>query len=251
MKDVDLVICVFACDTIERYKQEIIKINETWGKVAKSHPNIELLFFLGEAKTDIIGPNYIHLQGVENDNMSALYKQMFGLKYIYENYNSKFIFVCGTDTYPNIKKLLQFIGKYNHSDNLYIGGHGDYRYIGKNKLYFHSGGPGFIITSTCLAKLYPMLENAPIDWIQLCVDLDVVRDLAGASDVAIAGLIQLPTINSTIVKIDDMSFLHCNYKGFPCHINQVDVKNIISCHKMSSIDFDCFTKILEDNNYFV
>ena len=24
MKDVDLVICVFACDTIERYKQEIM-----------------------------------------------------------------------------------------------------------------------------------------------------------------------------------------------------------------------------------
>lgn len=251
MKNMDLVICVFACDTIERYKQQIIKINDTWGKVANSHPNIELLFFLGEATTDITGLNYIHLQDVQNDNVSALYKQMFGLKYIYENYNSKFIFVCGTDTYPNIKRLLQFIGNYDHTENLYIGGHGDDIYINKKKIYFHSGGPGFIITSTCLAKLYPMLENSPIAWIQLCIDQNIVRDLAGASDVAIACLIQIPNVNSTIVKVDDMSFLHCNYKGFPCHINHVDVKNIISCHNMSLGDFDCFTKILEDNNYFV
>ena len=251
MKTLDLAICVFACDTIDFYKQQIKKINETWGKLANANDNIKLLFFLGETRTDMIGPNYINLPGVENDNVSALDKQMLGLKYIHENYNSKFIIVCGTDTYLNIKKLLQFIGNYNSRDNLYIGGHGDKRHICNKDIYFHSGGPGFIITNECLNKLYPLLETAANCWIGLCIDQNIARDLAGACDVAIAFLIQLPFINSTIVKINNLSFLHCNYKGLPCHANQVDVRNIISCHKMSLFDFDCFTKILEENNYFV
>jgi len=150
MNQFDLIICIFACDTIARYKQEILKINDTWGKMVNSYENIKMLFFLGETPTDLIGLNYINLQGVNNDYLSASHKQMLGLKHIKENYETKYVIVCGTDTYLNIKKLMIYIKCYNSDDNLYIGGHGDNRYIQNKKIYFHSGGPVFIITKGCL-----------------------------------------------------------------------------------------------------
>jgi len=56
--------------------------------------------------------------------------------------------------------------------------------------------------------------------------------------------------NVTVVKTGDLSFLHCNYIGFPCHPHQVKASDIISCHLMSRGDFYHFTRILEENNYF-
>jgi len=153
----NLIICIFACDTIQTYRNEIIKINETWGKKIKD--NIKLLFFLGEEKTDLIGDNYVNLKGVKNDYLSASYKQFLGLKYIYEMYNPNFVFCCGTDTYINIDKLVNYIINFNFNpnSNLYIGGHGDFRQIGDKNIYFHSGGAGFLLTNGCLDKLYPIL----------------------------------------------------------------------------------------------
>ena len=43
----DIIFCIFGCDTIPKYKNEILKINETWGKIALQY-NIKLLYFLGE-----------------------------------------------------------------------------------------------------------------------------------------------------------------------------------------------------------
>ena len=80
-------------------------------------------------------------------------------------------------------------------------------------------------------------------------------------------------INSTIIK-NDIAFFRCNYKGISplnqegqCCIKYtkpieykwgvsegrcpIKLENIIACHNMSLSDFDEFTKILEDNNYFV
>ena len=55
--------------------------------------------------------------------------------------------------------------KFNHNDNLYIGGYDGIRKIGNEKVYFHTGGPGIIITYNALEKLYPLLENLMDDWI--------------------------------------------------------------------------------------
>src|SRR5579864_507725 len=99
----DLVICVFGCVTIEKYKQELLKIVETWGKHAKER-NVKVLYFLGEEQMDMtgkdhgsnlgvsdaIGENFIYMKGVTNDKLSASYKQNLGLKYIYEKYNPAF-----------------------------------------------------------------------------------------------------------------------------------------------------------------
>ena len=113
MEEYDLIILVYACYTIEKYKTQINVINKTWGKKCETYKNIKILYFLGEQKltefydTEFI--KYVNLSCVKDDYLSASYKQFLGLKFVYENYKSKFIICLGTDTYLNIPKLLLYI----------------------------------------------------------------------------------------------------------------------------------------------
>jgi len=254
METYDLIILVFACYTVEKYKTQIETINQTWGKKCETYKNIKVLYFIGEEKinnfsdTDTI--KYINLPGVKNDYLSASYKQFLGMKYIYENFETKFLICIGTDTYLNIPKLLSFINKFDYTDCLYIGGHGCERQVGTKKYYYHSGGPGFIITYNCLKKLYDYLPNLMEDWINTC-NINNISYLIPACDVAVSYYLQQTNINAKIINTNDLSFLHCNYIGSPCHINQIDLSNIISCHLMTTYDFYNFTNILNQNNYFV
>jgi hypothetical protein len=250
MNNYDLIICVYACDTSPKYRNQILKMNQTYNSVLKELPNVKLLYFLGEQTTDLNGEQYIHLKNVHNDYLSASYKQFLGLKYIHENYQTKFVMCIGTDTYVNIKKLNLFLSQFDHNENLYIGGHGDTRNFGSQKLFFHSGGPGFIITNKCLAKIYPKLEHFVDDWILLCKE-NCNEYLIPACDVGIAYLINLQEINAKTIHCGDFIFTYCNYKGFPCHVNKICMNNLISCHNMSLNDFDEFTNILINNNYFL
>ena len=156
MEDYDLIILVYACYTLDKYKKQIEIINSTWGKKCEAFKNIKIVYFLGEETepgfNDTNYINYVNLVGVKNDYLSASYKQFLGMKYIYENYKTKFIICIGTDTYLNIPKLISYIHKLDYTKSLYIGGHGCERQIGLNKYYFHSGGPGFIITFNVLKK---------------------------------------------------------------------------------------------------
>jgi hypothetical protein len=254
MFDCDLIILVYACDTIPKYKRQIDIINATWGKKCEEYTNIKLIYFLGEEKThffnDTDNIKYINLVGVNNDYLSASYKQFLGLKYIYENYKPKFIICVGTDTYLNIPKLLLFINKFDYTDCLYIGGHGDERQIGSKMYYFHSGGPGFIITYNTLEKIYKLLNTLMEDWIHVCNINNVGGGLVAACDVAISYYLQQPNINVKIIKSDYLSFINCNYLGVPCHRHQVNMKTLISCHLMNETDFYNFTQILNKNNHF-
>ena len=42
-KEYKLIVCVYACDKIDKYINEINTINETWGKLCTNE--IKLLFF--------------------------------------------------------------------------------------------------------------------------------------------------------------------------------------------------------------
>lgn len=248
-----MIVNIFACATVEKYKQEIIKINETWGKKAEEN-GIKILFFLGEEKTDLINENkYIYLKDVENDYESAAYKQNLGLKYIYENYNADFVFTCGTDTYINIDKLLLYINQLDKNKKLYIGGHGDYRIIGNDNVYFHSGGAGFILSNSVSSELYPQLCNIQNEWENICL-INNVEYLITACDVLISYYVG-KIIDIEIIK--NKNFYSCNHKGLCynstllCCGKKVNVYEIISCHNMTMRDFDELTLILENNNFFV
>lgn len=256
MDEYDLIFCVFGCDSISKYKDEIHAINETWGKKCELYPNIKLLFFLGEkiTETSFTGPNYIHLNDVKDDYLSASYKQFLGLNYIYENYKTKFVMCFGTDTYINIPILLLFIKKFNHNDNLYIGGHGSYTQINNKSVYFHSGGPGFILSYTCLHKIKPILPTIMNEWTRLCNEYKCT-ELIPACDVSIAYFLQKPNIDSNIIVNNDV-FFNCNHKGYAdnytynCCSNKIKLNEIVSVHNMRINDFHEFTKILVENSYF-
>jgi hypothetical protein len=260
MENLDVVILVYACYTHDKYKKQIETINSTWGKQHNKqfYKNVKILYFLGEEivdgfSNDSAKPShiqYINLIGVNNDYLSASYKQFLGMKYVYENYNAKFTICIGTDTYLNIPKLLSYIDNFNYEDCLYIGGHGCERQIGAKKYYFHSGGPGFIITNSVLKTLYDFLPNLMDHWIDVC-HKNNVDDLIPACDVAISYYLQQPGTNTTIIKTNDLSFTNCNYRGWPCHQHEIKMENIISCHLMSEEDFYNFTQILNENNHFL
>jgi hypothetical protein len=254
MNSYDLIILIFACYTKDKYKEEINNINNTWGKKSQEYSNIKMLYFVGEEhNTDFYNYNnieYINLPGVKDDYLSASYKQFLGMKYISENYNTKFIFCCGTDTYINIPKLLLFINNFDYEECLYIGSHGCNRQIGNQNYYFHSGGPGFIITQNTLKKIYHLLEFIMNDWTNRC-NIYNVQYLIVACDVAISYYLQQPGYDIKIIKTNDLSLINCNYLGYPCHCNEIDINNIISCHYMKTHDFYDFTNILNENNYFV
>jgi len=248
-KTYKLIINIFACPTIEKYKNEILKINETWGSTAKNM-GVKLLFFFGEEKTDLIGEEYIYLPKVNNDYESASWKQYFGLKYIYENYNSEFIFTCGTDTFININNLLIYLDTLNSNEKLYIGGHGALRKIGNNDIYFHSGGAGFILTNPILEELYPNFENLQNSWKIICENNNITN-LLYACDVSIAYFLMQ---QSDIKIIKNNNFYGCNYIGIyynylSCCTNKIIINSIISCHNMSTEDFENYQKILESNKY--
>lgn len=247
LKKYDIIFCVFGCPTIDKYKKEILKINETWGEVV-SKINSKLLFILGEEQTDLIGENYVYLKDVKNDYMSASYKQNLGIKYIHDNYSYNYLFVCGTDTYVNVYKLFEFLKVYNYNENLYIGGHGCNKMINNKNYYFHSGA-GFLLSYGIVNNIYNMLENMTDEWIKICKTYNV-NYLSVACDVCIAYYVQEKIKNLKI--ICNNNFFGCNYIGEPsCCKNKIILKDIIICHRMTLNDFDAYTKILKDNNYFV
>jgi len=271
-----LIICVFACATVPKYKDEILKIEETWGKRA-SQLGVRVLFFLGEEQTDLqdasesftnvtdssrspirLAPKYIYLKNVKNDYESASSKQNLGLKYIYENYNTDFVYCCGTDTYINIDKLLLYINRFDCNKSLYIGGHGGYRTIGNKNYYYHCGGAGFILSKKCLHSIYLQLFDMLIEWTRICTENNC-SDLITASDVSISYFLQNESTSSLEIIIANSLFFSCNYKGvirhgestyYYCCNQKIHIPDIISCHCMSLVDFDEYTQLLENNNYW-
>jgi hypothetical protein len=255
MEECDLAIVVFACYTVDKYKEQMIAINNTWGKKCQEYPNVRLLYFLGEEKRDYPEfhdtpvTKYINLPGVKNDYLSASYKQWFGMKYVYENYKPKFIHCIGTDTYINIPKMLIYLNQFNPNVMLYLGGHGCRRKIGERTYYFHSGGPGFVITYDVLKSFYPILPRIMDYWLNICRK-ENVEYLNPACDVCVAYYLQQPGSPVTAVKADK-EFISCNHRGWPCHLNNTNMSNIVVCHLMNPPECIEFTQILEANNYFI
>ena len=265
-----LVVCVYACATVDKYRVQIRSIRKTWGKLcnvtttntensispkinAIVNNKVKLLFFLGEEKTtdEFIGDEFVYLPGVKNDYLSASYKQYLGLKYVYENFGFDFVLCCGTDTYVNIPKLVKHLDAYSPKESSYIGGHGCVRTLDNINYEFHSGGPGFMLSYTCLGKLCPSLSQELVsNWLQVCHQNNK-NDLYGACDVSISYYLHTTGIQPRVINLDGLQFTHCNYMGFPCHPGEIDVSELLSCHLMSLVDFELYTNILLMNDYYL
>lgn len=237
----DVIFCVFACPTIVKYINEIDKINETWGSKAR-RSGYRVLYFVGEEKCVLQGDDYIHLKGVRNDYMSASYKQNLGLNYICENFTFNYVHVCGTDTYVNIDYLTPYLTQFNPNENICIGGHGCSRKIDNQDIFYHSGGPGFIISRCALNNIKNLLSDMVKNWARIVQTQSRDPHLVTACDLALCYYL---IKNDCKLIRDDKCFFHCNHVGFPCHKRNKLGKDIVACHNMSLSDFDDFTKILD------
>lgn len=258
MEACELAFVVYACYTVEKYREQIHAINRTWGRKCQEYPTrIRLLFFLGEENRnlpefqDTPVTKYIHLPGVQNDYLSASYKQWLGMKYVHDHYQPNFIHVIGTDTFVNVPKMLSLLETFQPHKPFYLGGDGGTRQViaDQKPCYYHSGGPGFVLPYTVLATLAPTLENLTDEWIQLCKE-NHVDYLYSACDVAIGYYLQKQNPPVVVLKADGL-FISCNYMGWPCHVGEVNMEKIIVCHFMQPHDCDRFTEILESNEYFL
>jgi hypothetical protein len=276
-KEYDLIICVYGCDTIPKYNEQIRVINDTWGKLCNiSELNVKLLYFLGEKTNDdsFIGENYIHLPGVCDDYSSASYKQYQGLKYIHENFKYKFVFCCGTDTYVNIPKMLGLKHNLDYNVNFLIGGDIGWRIINSSRYLFFFGGAGFLLTKKSLSLLYPLLPNIMDKWTEICIhnkidfepndkyynvekNLIVTIEHIDSCDVSISYFLQQPEINTKLINLPKL-FYFCNYRGFtydpdkPIYeIKPVYSDHIVTCHLMTTQDCYDFTKLLIEKSYYM
>jgi hypothetical protein len=252
----NIVFCIYGCDTIDGYKKEILKIKETWGKAPegatdkapsdKAPSDKALLFFLGE-EGSLQDNDCIHLENINDDYLSAGFKQYAGLKYIYENYNFNYVFICGTDTYVLTDNLVNFINQdpqISPDKSLVFGGHGDNRQIGESSLHFFSGGAGIVLTKATMDIIYPELGSLQDEWMWFCTD-NGYKTFVTACDLSLCyflkrrGVIFLNVCNR---------FFNCNYLGYhskvACCANSVDLRTMISCHNMSLQKFDELEKIL-------
>jgi hypothetical protein len=274
-----IVICVFACIIHPFYCHQVLKIQETWGRQCEDIYNIPVYYFVGEDRMDGIDTilryphRIIYLQGVKNDYLSASYKQNLGIKYIldYEP-NVEFVYVCGTDTYLVIDRLIPFLKFFDPTYKLCIGGHYnifDNRmiqfdqhlrdvlgitslFIGDSLEFFY-GGAGFILTKGLLSLLYIHLEKMTDQWL-----LNVPSQFSGACDVCLAYYVTC--LGGKLVRYYSR-FYECNYKGFidishkigydclyECCNNSIRICDIISCHNMSLNDFDNLYRLLGSSN---
>ena len=252
----NIIFCIFGCDTIERYRMEILKVKETWDKAttdkAPSAPtDYKLLFFLGE-EISLDDDDCIHLENVENDYLSASYKQYGGLKYIYENYNFNYVFICGTDTYVLTDNLIEYISQESQiapDKPLVIGGHGDNRQICRMSVHFFSGGGGIILTKATMDIIYPELGVMQEEWMWLCVDNGYNTYIA-ACDLSLCYFLKRRGIIFFIVV---NRFFNCNYLGYypnssECCAKTVDLCTMISCHHMTLENFDKLYEIKKSTN---
>jgi hypothetical protein len=236
-KHFDVIFCVFACPIIPKYRDEILKISQTWGISAKLE-NYKVLFFLGEEPSSFNGDDYVYLKGVKNDYFSASYKQNLGLRYILDNFTFNYVHVCGTDTFINVKYLKQYLTKFDFDNKLCIGGHGDYRTVRGKQVYYHSGGPGFTISYNAIYEIRHLLNIM----VELWIHTVQTQELYSACDLALCYF--LSNVDCKFI-VDDKSFFHCNHRGHPCHINNVMSNNVVAYHNMSLSDFDEYSLFIQ------
>jgi hypothetical protein len=251
----NIIFCIYGCDTIDMYKKEILKVKETWNKPPSGatnkatesptnkltqSPPFKTFFFLGE-EGSLQDEDCIHLENIGDDYLSAGFKQYAGLKYIYENYNFNYVFICGTDTYVLTHNLINFINEdpqISPDKPLVFGGHGDNRQIGESSVHFFSGGAGIVLTKATMDIIYPELGTLQDEWMWFCLD-NGYKTFVTACDLSLCyflkrrGIIFLNVCNR---------FFNCNYLGYhsnvACCAKSVDLRTMISCHNMSLQNFD-------------
>ena len=231
---VRLAIGVMATAVNQKYQDQIRACINTWCQEA-TELNVPVYFFGGHLPFSI--DNYINLPGVQEDYNSAFDKQFRGLQYLIEHVSADFYMIIGTDTYLNIPNLLKLLDKYDPAKDLYLGGHGCHlqhqntRLLDGYKVYYMSGGAGFVLTKGTTTKIVAQIEGIKQEWPDICAR-NSKNDLLPACDVALAYYLHKLSIFPTVEKGFYPYTSHGQYEHVVVD-RQMNLETLISCHYMT------------------
>ena len=252
-----LAILLYGCGTKKHYQDELEAVETTYMTTA-AECNVPMYVFLEEAPS-FTGKPYIHLPCVGDEYESNVPKTFQGLLWMLNNVKFDSVLVIGTDTYPNIPKILEYLETVDLSKPLYIGGHGSIRLFYENNIYYHDGGPGFIVTRTVLEALRPWLSFIPSNWDALTVGKVFpqphlnfnVFELRGAGDVAFAYYATNLVDGLQTLVLPPTVMCACTETGSPCHIGQIEPSKVMSCHRLDPESMQRYKELLDSNNHYL
>ncbi len=247
MKSVGFV--VFGCLTIPKYRQQIEDACATWVQDALAADCI-VRFYTGEIPADL-DPKIANLcSNVDfgDSYFSATYKQWCGMDDILKcQAPTEFTFICGTDTFINVKNLLE---------NLKIQKKGVPIVLGSGKLHgmvdgtlysYFSGGAGIILNRLAMEIVVPKIHDFFQWWLEVAGNYTEYKDASGstvsqmllfACDCALCIVCEQNGIQK--IELSETILYGGGTHTSPC----IDFANMISCHNMLHDDFyDCYTRI--------
>lgn len=217
-------IVVFGCLTKDKYKQQLEDILYAWGREAINSDCL-LRFYTGTIPKDC--SEEIKSLSVDvkhgDEYSSAQFKQWKGLEDIF-NVKCDYYYVCGSDTYLNVKNALKALEAFNKNDRLYIGdSEGCEMIFGTDYKYF-SGGAGFFLTYYALEEINSEVPDFMPWWMD--VSSNAPTNIHTACDLQMGIICKKLNITTTYVK----------YMYGVASYKDVDKKTLISCHPMTHED---------------
>ena len=247
---------ISACEDLELDKLVVLVIDggdtkecrksyETWAKIGANY-GVRVLFV---SAMDYMEDEYVLDLGIADSD--PFLKQCCALKHAYRALKSEFVYVCNAKTFVNFHNLMPFVKTLDYRKCVYAGGHGTERNISGVDVYFHSGGPGYILSRACLRMLMPFFDSMKEKWVSFC-DPDLVE----GRDVCLAFYLnQLVGVDALEI-VKSPHFYNCNHHGycygnsFQCCGGKVMQKEIIGCHHMSANDMDEYMLFSESFNKY-
>ena len=224
-KKCKLCILIFGCAVVPEYKEQIDNILETWGKDCDKN-DVPFFVFIGKNIDEYKKNEHIislENQNVKDDYNSAAFKQYIGMQWILSRYDTEFLFIAGSDTYPNSTGLLNLLENFNCDNSEYIGDGVFTCQVFNHKIQMHSGAAGFILSRAALNIIEPYLYQFNDRWQHLITSWYGPDSLyMPACDVSIALFAFIKGV--TFVRRD--GFHDLQWHACP------NINNIVSCHHM-------------------
>lgn len=194
-----LCILVFGCAIVDKYKEEIDGIINTWGT---NCDELEVPYFIFVGKNIDEYKDNKHIvslesKGVIDDYISASFKQYLGIQWILSKYDPEFLYIAGSDIYVNVKEMINVVNKYDSNVSLFIG-NGIYMCrIFEYNFQIHCGGAGFILSNKTIETIKPHLYKFQERWLRLVTPIPCYSMYIPACDVSMSLLCYLKGIGLT------------------------------------------------------
>ena len=102
---------------------------------------------------------------VGEDYRSAHRKQFLGLLELYRLFpDAKWFFITGCDAFVFAPNLIELLSRFDHREELLVGGHCGLVHVGGEPLLYPSGGPGFALSRPLLAAVAPGIRGFIVEW---------------------------------------------------------------------------------------